>query len=802
MLAFDDVKFAFRLMRKSPAFTTVALAALALGIGANSAMFSVVNAILYRPLPYPGSERIGIIWQKSPGQGWNRINPSGPDAMDIRQQTTTLEEVAALEVGSGTINGFGEPQQVPGMRVTTNLLSLLGVKPMLGRDFANGEGYKDHVAIISHAAWLKWFGGAPSAVGQRLLVDGLSYTLIGVLPAGAELPIPADAFVPWSEADLRGQNRMDHRFAVLARLKPGVTWKQASAELDAVQRNIAATVPRMKDWSAYIVSFQEWLSQRARPALLLLLAAVGLVLLIACTNLANLMLARAAGRERDIAVRVALGAGRGALIRQFLIETLVLGAIGGALGLLLAYWGVDALDRIVPHAIRMPDSNADYLRPNIVIDGAVLAFTAAVALASGVLFGLAPAIAASHAGLHNILRQRGSSSSRTRSVRDGLVVAEIALALVLLVAATLTMQSFWNMQKVQPGFAADHLLVLETELPTDSRYRTEPEKVVFFNRVLENLTALPGVVAAGMTSSLPMDETDQKTDFQIEGQPLPPSGQLLSANYRAISEGYFPAMRIPLKRGRFFDARDSVDRPPVAIIDTATAKRYFTNGIDPIGQKIKMGRRTAEVIGIVGEVRNAGLDKEPDPTIYVYYRQAPEAQVRFVVRHPTAASMIGAAKNAIYSVDKNQPVFNIRTMEQVVEGTQSGSRLILLLLGLFAAVALVLASLGIYGVVSYAVTQRTSEIGIRMALGAGVGEVMGMVLRQGLRLTVAGLVVGMLAAFAMSRLLASMLFGVRAMDPLVFGATAIVLAVVATAATLFPALRAARTNPLVCLRYE
>jgi putative ABC transport system permease protein len=802
MRALDDVKFAFRLMRKSPAFTAVALAALALGIGANSAMFSVVNAILYRPLPYPSADRIGIIWQKSPGQGWNRINPSGPDFVDMKQQSRSFEQMAALEVGSGTVTGFGEPQQVPGMRVSTNLLSLLGVKPLLGRDFAPGGGFKDHVALISHASWLKWFGGDPSVVGRRLLVDGLSYTLIGVLPQGAELPIPADAFVPWSDADLRGQNRMDHRFTVLARLKPGVTWKQASAELDAVQRHIADTVPRMKDWSAFVAPFQDWLSQRARPALLLLLAAVGLVLLIACTNLANLMLARAAGRERDVAVRMALGANRSILMRQFLVETLVLGVLGGALGLLLAYWGVDALDGIVPHAIRMPDSNADFIRPKIVIDGTVLAFTAAVALLSGLLFGLAPAIAASRASLNNILRQRGSSSGKARGLRDGLVIAEIALALVLLVAATLTMQSFWNIQKVQPGFASDHLLVLETELPTDSKYRTDPEQVRFYDRVLQNLSELPGVVAVGMSNALPMDEADSKTDFRIEGRPLPPSGQLLSANYRSVSEDYFTAMRIPLKTGRVFSVRDTVDRPRVAIIDTVTAQRYFTDGLDPIGQKIRMGNTVAEIVGIVGEVRNAGLDKQPEPTIYTYYRQAPRQQVRFVLRHPTAASMVSAAKHAIYAVDKDQPLYNIRTMQEIVEGSQSGSRLILILLGLFAGIALVLASLGIYGVVSYAVTQRTGEIGIRMALGAGVGEVMRMVLGQGLKLTFAGLAAGLFAALAVSRLLASLLYGVHALDPLVLGVTALLLGAVAMAATFFPALRAARTNPVVSLRYE
>jgi putative ABC transport system permease protein len=804
MPVLEDVRHAVRLLRKSPGFTSVALAALALGIGANSAMFSVVNAVLIRPLPYPDAERIGIIWQKSAGQGWNRINPSGPDSVDMREQATTLEQVAVLEVGTGTINGFGEPQQVAGMRVSTNLFTLLGIKPMLGRDFQEGEGFKDHVLIISHDSYHKWFGGDPAVIGRRLLVDGLSYTIIGVLPAGAWLPLPAAAFVPWSQADLRGQNRMAHRFAVLAKLKPGVTWEQASSELDAIQRNIAAITPRMKDWSAYIVPFQGWMSQRARPALLLMLAAVGLVLLIACTNLANLMLARAAGRERDVAVRLALGASRWALMRQLLTESVVLSVAGGALGLLLAFWGVDALDNLVPKAIKMPDSNSEFIRPAILIDGTVLAFTAAAALACGLLFGLAPALAASSGKVNNVLRQgqRGSTSAQARAIRHGLVVSEIALALVLLVAAAMTMQSFWSMQKVQPGFSSDHLLTMGTELPTDSRYRTDAEQFRFHQRVLENLARLPGIEGVGVTSSLPMGNDENRTDFQIEGRPLPDSGQLLSANYSIVNGGYFTAMRIPLKSGRAIADSDTVERPLVAVVDSVAVQRYFSDGIDPIGQKLKIGTRVFEIVGVVGGVRSSGLGKEPQPTIYVSYLQRPDARMDYVIRHPTPRGIVNAAKSAVYAVDSSQPVYQVQTMEEVLEGSQSGSKLMLVLLGVFAGIALLLASLGIYGVVSYAVTQRTSEIGIRIALGAGVGDVMRLVLGQGARLTAAGLALGFLASIAASRLLASLLFGVEPMDALVFATTAVILSAVALAATFLPARRAARTNPVVSLRYE
>lgn len=800
----DDLRYAVRLLRRNPAFTTVAVVALALGIGANSAMFSVVNAVLIRPLPYAASDRIGIIWEKSPGQGWNHINPSGPDAVDFHERATNLEDLAVLQPGSGTITGMGEPVQVPGMRVTTNLFSMLGYKPVLGRDFAPNEAFKDRVVLISHSLWMNMFGGDRGVVGKRVIGDGIAYTIIGVMPPGVWLPVPADLFAPWSDSDLRGMNRMDRQFAVLAKLEPGVTWKQASAELDAVERHIASTVPRMKDWSAYILPLQSWVSDRARPGLLLMLAAVGMVLLIACTNLANLMLARSAARERDIAVRMALGAGRWKLVRQFLTETVVLGVLGGALGLLIAFWGVDLLNSLVPTRLRLPDSNSDFVRPQIVIDGAVLAFTAAVALLSGILFGMAPALVASRAGMNNILRQgqRGSSSSRTRTLRSGLVVAEIGLALVLLVAAALTIQSFWNMQQVRPGFSSDHLLVAETELPTDSKYRTGPEQMLFHRRVLENLKQIPGVQAVGLSCSLPMDTEDHKTDFRIEGKPLPASGQLLAANYRSINEEYFAAMRIPLKSGRVFSERDTAERPRAAIIDTVAAQRYFTDGTDPVGQKLGIGKAVFEVVGIVGEVHNAGLDKQPEPTIYVSFRQEPEPQVRYVIRTPEPKGIVRAVKEAVYSVDRDQPLYNIRTMDEIVAGSQRSSRMTLWLLAVFAGVALVLAAVGIYGVVSYTVAQRTNEIGIRMALGAGFGDIIRLVLSSGMRLAGLGVAAGIVGAFAMSRLLSSLLFGVSALDPFVFAATAFVLVLVALFATLLPARRAARTNPVVSLRYE
>ena len=804
----QEVRYAFRLMRKSPGFTAIAVIALGLGIGANTALFSVVNSVLFRPLPYPDADRVGIIWEKSPGQGWNRINPSAPNFLDWREQSRSFQQMVLLEPGSGTVTGFGEPQQITGMRVTTNLLSFLGVKPMLGRDFTPREGWQDRVVILTHAAWLRWFGGDPKVIGRRVIADGLPYTIIGVTPPSLWLPIPSEIFVPWNDADLRGRSRMQHSYAVLARLKPNVTWDQATTELTAIERRIAAVHPQMRDWTAYVVSFHDWMVANARPALLILLAAVGLVLLIACTNLASLMLARAAARDREIAIRTALGASRWALMRQFLIETMLLGLIGGALGLLLAVWGIDLFERLMPATLHVPDSNAYLNRPKVAIDATVLGFTLLVSLATGFLFGVAPAFAAARSDANEGLKEggRNSGSSRTSRVRGGLVIAEVALALVLLISSGLTIKSFWNIQQVQPGFSARNVLIMDTELPTDSKYRKPQEQALFFKRVLENMSNIPGVSSVGITCSLPMDEQNHRDEFKIAGRPLPPSGQLLPTDFRSINTEYFAAMGIPLKRGRVFSAYDDQDRPRVAVVDETFAERYWPPSVegaqDPIGQRLEFGKTTVEIVGIVGAVKNSGLDRNPEPTVYVPYLQYPESRMTFVLRTPQPLTTVRAAKNALYAVDKDQPVYNIRTMQDILAGSLSTSRLTLTLLLVFAVVAIVLASIGIYGVMSYAVAQRRTEIGIRMALGAGGRSVLSLVVGQGMRLAAIGVAVGLGGAYLGSRLLASLLFAVSPTDAVIFTSTAILLSAVALFACYLPARRAAKTDPAICLRCQ
>jgi putative ABC transport system permease protein len=805
-----QLRSALRMWRRNPGFALVAVAALALGIGANTAIFSVVNAVLLRPLPYPDPGRVGIVWEQSVGQGWNRINPSGPNYVDYREQSRSFAGLALIEVGTGTVTGFGEPQQFPGLRVSTNLLTLLGATPLIGRDFKPEEGWKDRVVILSYGAWQKWLGGDPGALGRRVIADGIPYTIIGVTRPDMWLPMPAEAFVPWSDADLRARDRMDHSLPVLARLRHGVTYEQASAELNAIEQRISAQHPRMKGWTAAVYPLQDAVVGKVRPLLLTLLAAVGMVLLIACTNLANLLLARAAVREREMSIRAALGASRMRLVRQFLLESMALALAGGLLGLLLAYWGVDLLNNLVPATIRMPDSNADLIRPHIAIDGGVLLFTLGVSLATGLIFGLLPAIAASRAGVYSTLKDgsRSSASAAKRHMQSLLVVGEVALALILLIAASLTIKSFWNLQRVDPGFRAAQSLVLETELPTDSKYRSAQEQRDFFRRVLANLAAIPGVGSVGITCSLPMDETNIRTEFSIEGRPMPPSGQNPPAEYRSVSSGYFSAMGIPLLAGRGLAESDDENHPPVMVIDDTLARQYWPAGVEgaanPIGQRIRLGRITTpfEIVGIAGAVRNGGLDRRPEPTVYVSYLQRPDPHVSIVLRHPLPGTVIQAAKSAIYAVDRDQPVFKIRTLGEVVNGSQSSTRFTILLLGAFGLVALVLASIGIYGVLSYAVSQQTVEIGIRMALGAESGSVLRMVVGRGVALAAVGIVIGILGAFAVARLLSALLYNETAHDPVVFGAAAIVLALVGALASYVPARRATRIDPVISLRYE
>ncbi|HKW98944.1 MAG TPA: ABC transporter permease [Bryobacteraceae bacterium] len=801
-----DVRYGLRLLWKSPSFTLVAILALALGIGANTAIFSVVDSVLLRPLPFRNAGRLAVAWESSPAQGWNRIGPSGPNYLDFRDQNRSFEDLALLEPGTGTLTGFGEPQQVPALRVTTNFLRVIGFKPALGRDFRAGEGWNQRVVILSDKLWQRDFNRDPDIIGKTAKADGLAYTIIGVLPRSFWFPDPADMLVPWSDSDLRARDRMSHDFGVIGHLKPGVSVKQATVELSAIERRIGDQFVGMKGWQVTVVPIREALDENIRTALYLVLGAVAFVLLIACANLGNLMLARAAARGRETAIRMALGAGRWRLIRQFLSESLVLSLIGGAMGLLLAAWGVDFLDRVVPETLQLSGGAGQVVRPAISLDGQVLLFTLMISLASAIIFGLAPAIFQSNTDLNESLQSGGRGlSSSGASIRSLFAISEVALALVLLICSALSLKSFWHIQQVKPGFIADRVLALEMELPTDSKYRTAPEQSDFFRRVLEKVQLVPGIRSAAVTSVLPLDGSEGASlGFLIEGRPPLASGQRLPADYRAISPDFFRTMGIPLLHGRYFSELDTAGRPLVVVINDALAKRYWPDGQDPIGQRLRFGRMgLREIVGIVGDVKHSGLDRQATPTIYTCYLQSPDSRMSLVVRTAAEpASMIRAVKDAVYSVDKDQPMYKIRSMDQVIADAESSPRLTLVLLSVFAAVALALASLGIYGVISFSVTQRTREIGIRMALGAQRRHVLRLVVGQGLWLSLAGVAAGLTGALGVAHLMASLLFGVSPSDPGIFAGASAFLAAMALAATYIPARRATSLDPTASLRHE
>ncbi|MGD0301960.1 MAG: ABC transporter permease [Bryobacteraceae bacterium] len=802
----NDLRFAVRLLWKSPGFTTVAILALALGIGANTAIFSLVNSVLLRPLPFRDSSRLAIFWETDPSQGFNRQGPSGPNYLDFRDQSKSFEDMALLEQGTGTVTGFGEPQQIPALRVTRSFLPVLGFTPILGRNFSPSEGWHQRVVIISYGTWERYYGKDPKVLGKRLLLDDLPYSVIGVLPPSFWFPDPGELLAPWDDADLAARNRYDHNFGVIGHLKPGVSVKQANAELNAIEHRIGEQTVGLKDWATTLVLLSDVVSENVRSGLLLLLAAVALVLLIACANLANLMLARAAGRTRETAIRLALGAGRWRLGRQFLTESAVLGALGGVLGLLLALWGVDLLDKVVPQSMPLSGGAGVVVRPAIHADAWALIFTIAISLVTGLIFGLAPAFAASKARVNEALKEgsRGSSAGGSR-LRNAFAVSEVALALVLLIGAGLVMKSFWRIQQVNPGFAADHVLAMEMELPTDSKYRTRPEQAEFFRRVLENVRSLPMVRSAGVTNQLPLDTSDEpRTDFTIVGRAPLPSGQGYLADYRDASPDYFRAMGIPVRKGRVFTDQDKADRPMVVIINETLARRYFPDGGNPIGQRLRLGPRyNPEIVGIVADVKGSALNQQTAPAMYTSYLQIPEMKMSLVVRaEGDPAKMIRAVEKQVWAVDKDQPMYKIRTMEQVVGESQSSSRFTLVLLGIFAAVAMGLAAIGIYGVISYSVTQRTREIGIRIALGAERSDVLRLVVGQGTVLAVSGVAVGLAGALALTRVMRSLLFGVSATDPAIFAGAAAFLAAVALLASYIPARRAMAVDPTVSLRYD
>jgi putative ABC transport system permease protein len=807
---FFDIRNALRMIARNRLFAAVVISVLGLGIGANTAIFSAVESIMLRPLPFPDSNRLAFVWETSPRSS-TRIGPSGPTYLDYKEQSASFDDLALLELGSGTVTGLGEPQQVPALRVTANYLSVLGTRPAQGRDFQPGESWQDRVIIISYGFWERNLGRRADVIGLRLLVDDLPYTIIGVTPKAFWSPVPSELLVPWSAADLRwnpadqrARNRTDHDFGVIGRLKRGVSPERAAIDLSAIERRISQSAPQLKDWGVTVVPLQRLVAENLESSLIVLLTAVGLVLLIACANIANLMIARALARERETAIRAALGANRWRLVRQSLTESAVLAAAAGAAGLLIALWGVDVLDRMLPATLTVTDGGV-VTRPPVAFDAMVFGFAILAAAMTAMGFGLAPALAATRLDVNVSLTDGARATAHGQGqVRRLLIITEISLALVLLVSAALTVKSFWRLQHVDPGFTPDHLLALEMELPTDARYRADADQTAFFSRVLEKAAAVPGVQRAAFTTILPLDPTIARgQSFEIVNRPPPARGeQPRSAARRSVSASYFQTMGVPLRRGRTFTDADRDGRPYVAIIDDTFARWYFGSA-DPLGQRLRIGRTDLEIVGVVGIVKQTGLDKQPAPTLYLSLLQVPESRMSLVVRTAgDPATMVTAVKRAVYAIDPDQPVYRIRTMDQVLSELTAPQRLTLILLTLFACAALCLASIGIYGLVAYTVVQRTREIGIRIALGAQTQRVVRLLVGQGVGAAVVGIAVGLVLSIATTSAMASILYGVNVHDPIVFVATAAVLGIVVTIASYAPARRAVAINPIISLRSE
>jgi putative ABC transport system permease protein len=812
----QDLRYALRTLLKTPGFTAVAVLTLALGIGANTAIFSVVNAVLLRALPFPEADRIVMVWATNPAiqVGLDELPPSNADFKDWIERSHAFERLAAVKARQFNLSADGDPERIGGASVTADFFPMLGIQPALGRWFTAAEDQPGKpVVLISDGLWHRRFGSDPAMVGRTIIVEGQNRIVIGVMPAGFNFPrspempngfgfsAQADLWAPLAFSAEEWGRRGTHSVIPMARLKRGVSLGQAQAEMTAIARNLENEYPKDdKGFGVKIVGLRDQVVGRTRWALWILLGAVGFVLLIACVNVAGIVLARAAARQREIAIRTALGAARARVIRQLLTESLLLAVMGGALGLLLAVWGIDLLVAGRPADIPRLDSTS--------VDAGVLAFTFLISVGTGLLFGLAPALQISRTNVSEALKESGRTSTAGAAsgrFRGALVVAEVALALVLLAGAGLLMKSFARLMAVDPGFRTNSVITMDV-VPASSHYPTPQRLAEFYRQVLAHLAALPGVEAAGGIALLPLGGDQEIQSFFIEGQTMV-EGQLPLAEYRPSSSGYLNAMGVPLLKGRWLTEADADGKPLVAVINETMARRFFPNE-DPIGKRFKtsstaISRPWISIIGVVRDVRHTALEAASRSQIYTSYLQDPYNQMTMVLRvagDPLA--LAGAARHEVSAVDPNQPVANVRTMEQVVAASVARRRFNLLLLGIFAAVALGLAAVGLYGVISQSVGLRTHEIGIRIAMGAKRADVLGLILRQGMKLVAMGLAVGLVATLALSRALASLLYGTSATDPAVFLGVAGLLGLVALAACALPALRATRVDPMVTLRNE
>jgi len=808
----NDFRFGFRMLRKAPGFTMVAVVVLALGIGANTAIFSVVNAVLLRPLPFQDSERLVQVWHVPPPKslpGMTLFSVSPANYLDWEKQNHVFQDMAIYRDLSYNLTAKGEPESVSAIGVSSEFFSVLKVQPILGRIFLPEENQSGggHVAVLSQSFWQTHFASDRNIIGRNISLDNQSYDIVGVIPSKSVFPTSSDPksqpqlWTPLAWTDAERAVRGNHNYLVIARLKPAADVEQAGAEMNTISTLLEQQYPDDdKGWGAKVVPLRDQLVGDVRPALLVLLGAVGFVLLIACANVANLVLVKTLARQKEIAIRTALGASSVRVVRQILSETLLLALTGGVLGLLFAHFGVKLIVAFLAQSL--PRST------DITVDGWVLGFTLVISLLTGVVAGLVPAVRASKSNLNDSLKQglgrtdADSGGHRTRSV---LVVSEVALSLVLLIGAGLMIRSLSRLRNVDPGLDSHNVLTMSLTL-SPTKYEKPSQQAAFYDQLLQRVRGLPGVASAGAIDTLPLGDAGSTQPIAVEGHPALAMSEQPEVAVRSVEPGFIEAMRIPLLQGRALSSGDVADRPAVIMISESMAKRFWP-GENPIGKRLKMSffpEKPREVVGVVGDVKLLGLNRrEPVATLYLPLPQQPMPFMSLVVRTSSApTSLISAISNAVHEVDREQPVLDVITMDDILANSLSPQRFNVLLLSAFSGLALLLAAIGIYSVLAYSVRRRMREIGVRMALGAQRGDILRMILGQGSRLALTGTGIGIAAALGLTRLIASQLFGVTATDPVTFLSVGALIVLVALAACYIPARRATQVDPMIALRYE
>jgi putative ABC transport system permease protein len=800
-----DLKCSARSLLQRPALTIIAIVTLAIGIGANSAIFSVVNALLIKPLPFPDLDRIVAIWEKQPSQGLEHNEASVANYLDWRAQNNSFEQIGLYRWWSANLTGIESPERVQGFLVSANFFDVVGLKPMIGRGFAADEDQpgKDAVAILTYGLWQRRFGGDPNITKKTIALNGVARTVIGVLPPDFNFPSGVEVLAPLTITSELAHNRGNHAYLAVGRLKNRVSLPSAQADLDTIARRLEQQYPESNTGRGLVMfPLVEDTVRLYKTAVLALMAAVGFVLLIVCANVANLMLARAAGRQKEMALRAALGASRWRLVRQLLTESVILALVGGALGVLIAVWGVDLLRSFNPGDAAKFAPGWDQLRVSL----PVLGFNLGLSLFSGLLFGLAPAWQISRSDLNSGLKEGGrQTASGSHRLRGLLVISEVALSLMLLVSAGLMMKTFVLLTKTNPGFNPTNVMTMSLTLPV-AKYKEEPQRAAFFEELVRRVEALPGVESAAAINHLPLGGSNSSSSFLVEGVAEPPPGQEFSGRYRVCTPDYFRTMGIPVIKGRAFNEQDKAGAPPVIIVNETLARKFWPNA-DAVGKRMRFTGPSKEnpwlqVVGVVQDVRHE-LNIPITPDYYLPHAQDVWSSMVLVARTKVEPLALAAdIRQQVWAIDKDQPVFEARTMAEVRSLSVSLYSFSSVSLGIFAAVALLLAAIGIYGVMSYAVTQRTQEIGIRMALGARAADVLKLVVRNGMSLALIGVIAGLGGAYSLTRLLASLLFGVTPTDVPTFAIVTLGLLLVALLACYIPARRATKVDPLVALRCE